>query len=102
MDMIGKLELVREFYVAVVKEMRANIIHSSYSSIIYEGHDFSCALMAADGRLVAQSLDDNPIHIFPVPFLLEKSSTISKMTSIQAISSCTMIHIPEVRISTMY
>ena len=24
--------------------------------------------MAADGRLVAQSLDDNPIHIFPVPF----------------------------------
>ena len=28
MDMIGKLELVRESLVAVVKEMRANIIHS--------------------------------------------------------------------------
>ncbi len=64
---IGLLELVRESLVAVVKEMRANIIHSSYSSIIYEGHDFSCALVSADGRLVAQSLDDNPLHIFAVP-----------------------------------
>lgn len=64
----GVLELVRESLVAVVKEMRANIIHSSYSSIIYEGHDFSCALVSADGRLIAQSLDDNPLHIFAVPY----------------------------------
>ena len=48
--------------------MRANVIHSSYSSIIYEGHDFSCALVGADGRLIAQSLDDNPLHIFAVPY----------------------------------
>ncbi len=51
---MGQLELIRESLVAVVHEMRANVIHSSYSSIIYEGHDFSCALVAADGRLVAQ------------------------------------------------
>lgn len=62
------LELVRESLVAVVGEMRANIIHSSYSSIIYEGHDFSCALLGADGKLVAQGLDDNPLHIFAVPY----------------------------------
>lgn len=68
MNDIGRLELVRESLVAVVNEMRANVIHSSYSSIIYEGHDFSCGLVAADGRLVAQSLDDNPIHIFAVPY----------------------------------
>ena len=68
MNEIGRLELVRESLVAVVNEMRANVIHSSYSSIIYEGHDFSCGLVAADGRLVAQSLDDNPIHIFAVPY----------------------------------
>jgi N-methylhydantoinase B len=68
MNEVGVLELVRESLVAVVKEMRANIIHSSYSSIIYEGHDFSCALLTADGRLVAQSLDDNPLHIFAVPY----------------------------------
>lgn len=65
---IGHLELIRESLVAVVNEMRANIIHSSYSSIIYEGHDFSCALVASDGRLIAQGQADNPIHIFAVPY----------------------------------
>ena len=65
---VGRLELIRESLVAVVNEMRANLIHSSYSSIIYEGHDFSCALIAADGRLVAQSLADHPIHIFAIPY----------------------------------
>ncbi len=68
MNELGRLELIRESLVAVVNEMRANVIHSSHSSIIYEGHDFSCGLVAADGRLVAQSLDDNPIHIFAVPY----------------------------------
>ena len=68
MSTFARLELIRESLVAVVHEMRANVIHSSYSSIIYEGHDFSCALVAADGRLVAQGVDDNPIHIFAVPY----------------------------------
>ena len=68
MNELGRLELIRESLVAVVNEMRANVIHSSYSSIIYEGHDFSCALVTADGRLVAQGQDDNPIHIFAVPY----------------------------------
>ena len=68
MGEFGRLELIRESLVAVVNEMRANVIHSSYSSIIYEGHDFSCALLTADGRLVAQGDSDNPIHIFAVPY----------------------------------
>ena len=68
MQEIGRLELIRESLVAVVNEMRANVIHSSYSSIIYEGHDFSCALVAPDGRLIAQGVDDNPIHNFAVPY----------------------------------
>lgn len=68
MKEIGRLELIRESLVAVVNEMRANVIRSSYSSIIYEGHDFSCALVTADGRLVAQGDADNPIHIFAVPY----------------------------------
>jgi N-methylhydantoinase B len=63
-----QLELIRESLIAVVGEMRANIIHASYAPIIYEGHDFSCALMAADGRQVAQGLADHPIHIFAVPY----------------------------------
>ena len=68
MNELGRLELIRESLVAVVNEMRANVIHSSYSSIIYEGHDFSCALVTADGRLIAQGEADNPIHIFAVPY----------------------------------
>jgi N-methylhydantoinase B len=65
---LGELELLRESLVAVVSEMRANVIHASFSSIIYEGRDFSCGLLTHDGRLLAQSLDDNPIHIFAVPY----------------------------------
>ena len=68
MQELGKLELIRESLVAVVSEMRANVIHSSYSSIIYEGHDFSCALLTPDGRQIAQSIDDHPIHLFAVPY----------------------------------
>jgi N-methylhydantoinase B len=68
MNPIIQFELIRESLVAVVNEMRANIIHSSYAAIIYEGHDFSCALMSADGRQVAQGLSDHPIHIFAVPY----------------------------------
>ena len=61
------LELVRESLIAVVNEMRANMIYASYSSVIFEGHDFSCALMTADGKQIAQGLADHPIHIFAVP-----------------------------------
>lgn len=68
MHELVRLELIRESLVAVVNEMRANVIHSSYSSIIYEGQDFSCAIMAADGRQVAQSLADHPVHVFAVPY----------------------------------
>jgi len=68
MDDLIRLELIRESLVAVVNEMRANIIRSSYAAIIYEGHDFSCALMSADGRQIAQGLADHPIHIFAVPY----------------------------------
>jgi N-methylhydantoinase B len=67
MNELVLLELIRESLIAVVNEMRVNVIHSSYSSVIYEGHDFSCALLTADGRQVAQSLADHPIHIFAVP-----------------------------------
>src|SRR3546814_20179806 len=68
MHELVRLELIRESLIAVVNEMRANVIHSSYSSIIYEGQDFSCAVMSADGRQVAQSMADHPTHVFAVPY----------------------------------
>ncbi|MCY3822730.1 MAG: hydantoinase B/oxoprolinase family protein [Nitrospinae bacterium] len=60
------LEVINESFVAVVREMRANMVRTAYSSIIYEGHDFSCVLVDGTGQLVAMA-EDNPVHIFPVP-----------------------------------
>ncbi len=58
--------VVREGMASIVREMRRSIVRSSYSSIIYEGYDFSCVLVDAAGRLVAQSGEDHPFHIIPV------------------------------------
>lgn len=72
MDEVGRLELIREALIAVTQEMRANVIHSSYSSIIYEGHDFSTALVGPDGSYVAQCDGDHPLHVFSVPYSTRK------------------------------
>ena len=61
------LEVVCEGLVAIVREMRATIIRASYSSVIYEFDDFSCALFDADGEMVAQSWD-HPGHVLPLPW----------------------------------
>ncbi len=61
------LEVVTEGLIAIVKEMRATIIRASYSSVIYEFDDFSCALFNAAGEMVAQSWD-HPGHVLPLPW----------------------------------
>ena len=61
------LEVVCEGLVAIVREMRATIIRASYSSVIYEFDDFSCALFDAQGQMVAQSWD-HPGHVLPLPW----------------------------------
>ena len=61
------LELLQETLISVVREMRANLVATAYSSIIYEAHDFSCVLVDDAGQIVAQA-EDNPSHIFPVPW----------------------------------
>src|SRR6185436_13035043 len=61
------LEVVCEGLIAIVREMRANIIRASYSSVIYEMDDFSCALFGPDGQLVAQWWD-HPGHVLPLPW----------------------------------
>jgi N-methylhydantoinase B len=62
------VELVQEGLISIVREMRANMIRTAYSSIIYEGQDFSCCLLDDQGRLIAQAPTDNPLHTFPVPW----------------------------------
>ena len=61
------LEVVTEGLIAIVREMRATIIRASYSSVIYEFDDFSCALFDASGQMVAQSWD-HPGHVLPLPW----------------------------------
>ena len=61
------LEVVCEGLIAIVREMRATIIRSSFSSVIYEFDDFSCALFGPCGEMVAQSWD-HPGHVLPLPW----------------------------------
>ncbi len=61
------LEVVEESFISIVREMRANLARTAYSSVLYEGRDFSCVIMDREGQLVAQA-EDNPSHVFPIPW----------------------------------
>ncbi len=61
------LEVVREALSSIVREMRVNLVRTAYSSILYEGEDFSCVLMDAEAQIVAMSRgQDHPVHIVPI------------------------------------
>ena len=61
------LEVIRETLRSIVREMRVNLVRTSYSSILYEGEDFSCVLMSAQAEIVAMSEgQDHPLHIVPI------------------------------------
>ena len=59
------VSIVEELLVAVVREMRVTFSRSAFSSVINEGHDFSCVLLSSTGDLVAMS-EDHPGHTFPL------------------------------------
>ena len=59
------LEVVCEGLIAIVREMRATVIRASYSPVIWDMDDFSCALFDAQGQMVAQS-EDHPGHVLPM------------------------------------
>ncbi len=61
------LEVVCEGLIAIVREMRATVIRASYSPVIWEMDDFSCALFDPQGQMVAQS-EDHPGHVLPMPW----------------------------------
>ncbi|MET0850217.1 MAG: hydantoinase B/oxoprolinase family protein [Candidatus Rokuibacteriota bacterium] len=61
------LEVLREAFVSIVREMRITLVRTAYSSILYEGEDFSCVLMDGDAQIVAMSKgQDHPLHIVPI------------------------------------
>ncbi len=59
--------VLQERLIAIVREMRVNLMRTAFSSVIYESQDYSCALLDGAGQLIAQA-EDNPSHIFPMPF----------------------------------
>src|ERR1700730_4440462 len=61
------LEVVCEGLIAIVREMRASILRTSYSPVIYELDDFSCAIFNAKAEMIAQS-EDHPGHVVPMPW----------------------------------
>jgi N-methylhydantoinase B len=66
------LEVLREAFVSIVREMRVTIIRTAYSSILYEGEDFSCVLMDGDAQIVAMSKgQDHPLHIVPIAWSMK-------------------------------
>ncbi len=64
------LEVVQENLISTVREMRANLVRTAYSSILYEARDFSCVIMDSNGQLIAQA-EDNPSHVFPIPWSVQ-------------------------------
>jgi N-methylhydantoinase B len=61
------LEVVCEGLIAIVREMRATVIRASYSPVIWELDDFSCALFDSQAQMIAQS-EDHPGHVLPMPW----------------------------------
>ena len=61
------IEVVVEGLIGIVREMRANVVRTSYSAAVYELDDFSCCLFDANAELVAQ-FNDLPSHIIPMPW----------------------------------
>ncbi|MDA0158891.1 hydantoinase B/oxoprolinase family protein [Solirubrobacter ginsenosidimutans] len=50
------LEVLRNALPAVANEMSLDLQRSSYNMMIYEVGDFSCAILAPDGSLIAQNM----------------------------------------------
>jgi N-methylhydantoinase B len=66
------LEVLRETFSSIVREMRVTLVRTAYSSILYEGEDFSCVLMDGDAQLVAMSKgQDHPLHIVPIAWSMK-------------------------------
>ncbi|MBI4189622.1 MAG: hydantoinase B/oxoprolinase family protein [Betaproteobacteria bacterium] len=62
-----KVEVIHNALMSFIKEMRHTIIRTSFGPNLRERGDFSCALQAPDGELVA-IYQDNPPHIVPTVY----------------------------------
>lgn len=69
------LELYRHRFAGVAEEMGVTLRRTAYSPNIKERLDFSCALFAGDGRLVAQAAHI-PVHLGAMPRSVEAALAV--------------------------
>ena len=62
-----RVEVINNALMSFIKEMRHTIVRTAFGPSLRERHDFSCALQAPDGELVA-IYQDNPPHIVPTVY----------------------------------
>ena len=62
-------EVIRSALYSACAEMKAVIMRTSFSPLLSLSADLSCALMDADGRIVAQG-NDIPVHLGAVPYTI--------------------------------
>lgn len=60
------LEIYRALYTSVAEEMGIALRRSAFSPNIKERRDYSCAVFARDGRVIAQG-DHMPVHLGSMP-----------------------------------
>ena len=60
-------EVVRSAFYAICAEMKSVIMRTSFSPLLSLSADLSCALLDAQGGVIAQG-DDIPVHLGAVPF----------------------------------
>jgi N-methylhydantoinase B len=69
------LEVMRGSFTSIVAQMRATLVRTAYSSVIYDTHDFSCCLLSPGGEIVGMS-EEFPGHVFAlswgVPHISQK------------------------------
>lgn len=66
------IEIIRERFITIVREMRGNMLRAAFSSAVVELHDMSCAILDDQGQLLALSEGDNPQHVFPILWSAEE------------------------------
>jgi len=69
-DDAASLEIWNHRLAQIAEEMGAALRRSAFSPNIKERRDYSCALFAADGRLVAQAADI-PVHLGSMPLSVQ-------------------------------
>lgn len=62
-----ELEILSKRLVAITDEMATTLVRTSHSTIVREGNDFSCVLMDAHGRALAQSTRSIPSFAVLLP-----------------------------------